>query len=241
MKKSLVILTAFILVLTVFTGCGNKIKGTENVTMAGMGEMAAVTQEDGALARDEDGRMIVPMTGENGEPIKNSEGEVVTTAVAVSAATVIGDIVESRYFRVSIPKGWQYSQSNQTVILDTDDADATSKMVISARSKEEQAGKTETPGEKLFKFTRDASVVTKEETTKLKIAGVDATCTRVEISGAKVNENVSKEQAENFKLRVICYYTFEGENAVYGVRCESKDAKISNSEFEKVLDTLVLY
>jgi hypothetical protein len=66
MKKSLVILTAFILVLTVFTGCGNKIKGTENVTMAGMGEMAAVTQEDGALARDEDGRMIVPMTGENG-------------------------------------------------------------------------------------------------------------------------------------------------------------------------------
>ncbi|MBR4765170.1 MAG: hypothetical protein IK085_00225 [Clostridia bacterium] len=241
MKKALIILTVFILVLAIFTGCGSKIKGTDNVTMAGEGEIPAMTDEEGAVARDENGRMIVPLTGENGEAIKNSEGEVVTTSVEISAATLIGDVVESRFFRVSIPKGWRYSTSYQNVIIDSDDKDSTSKIVISSRSLEEQEGKSEYPGYNLYSFEKGACEITKEETTKLKIAGVDATCERIEVSGAKVNENVSEEQAAQFELRVICFYTFEGPNAVYGVRCESKDPDIANKEFEEVIKTMVLY
>ena len=58
MKKSLIILTVFLLVLAIFTGCGNKkIKGTDNVTMAGEGEIPALTEKGGELSRDDDGRM----------------------------------------------------------------------------------------------------------------------------------------------------------------------------------------
>lgn len=242
MKKALIILTVFILVLTVFTGCGNKkIKGTDNVTMAGEAEIPAMTQEDGALARDDEGRMIVAVTGEDGEALTNSQGDVATTAVPVSVATLNGDLVESRFFRVTIPKGWNYADSYQNVIITSNDKNETNKIIISSRSLEEQEGKAEYPGENIYKVYKGATVIEKEETEKVKVAGVEATRERIDVSGAKITDNVSKEQAANFELRVISYYTFEGPNAVYGVRCESKDAKTADKVFEEVINTMVLY
>ena len=241
MKKTLILLTVFVLILAIFTGCGNKIKGSENVTMAGEEEIPAMTQEDGALARDEEGRMIVAVTGENGEALTNAQGEVATTAVPVSVATLNGDLVESRFFHVTIPRNWKYSASYQNVIITSDDKNETDKIVISSRSLEEQEGKAEYPGENIFKVYKGATVIEKDKTEKVKVAGVEATRERLDVSGAKITDSVSEEQAANFELRVISYYTFEGPNAVYGVRCESKDAKTADKVFEEVINTMVLY
>lgn len=241
MKKALIILTVFALVITVFTGCGNKIKGSENVTMAGEDAIPAMTQDDGALARDEEGRMIVAVTGENGEALTNSQGEVATTAVPVSVATLNGDLVESHFFRVTIPKGWKYSASYQNVIITSDDKNEENKIVISSRSLEEQEGKAEYPGENIYKVYKGATVIEKEETDKVKVAGVEAQRERIDVSGAKITDNVNEEQAANFELRVISYYTFEGPDAVYGVRCESKNPKTADKVFEEVINTMVLY
>ena len=242
MKKALIILTVFTLVLTIFTGCGEKrIKGTDNVTMAGESEIPALTQEDGALARDESGNMIVAVTGENGKAITNSEGNVATTAVPISAATLNGDMVESRFFSVTIPKGWQYLTSYNEVIVGSDDKNETNKIVISSRSLEDQEGKADYPGQNIFTIEKGACVIEKDETEKVKIAGVEATRERLDVSGAKITDNVSKEDAAQFELRVISYYTFKGPNAVYGVRCESKDPKTADKVFEEVINTMVLY
>ena len=242
MKKSLIILTVFLLVLAIFTGCGNKkIKGTDNVTMAGEGEIPALTEKGGELARDDDGRMIVAMTDENGEAIKTADGGVATTAVEVSVATLIGDTVESRFFSVTSPKGWRYAASYKDVIVTSDDDNKTNKIVFSSRSLEEQGEKTDFPGQNLYSVYKGACVIEKEETKTVKIAGIEANCERLDISGAKITDDVSAEQAAKFELRVISFYTFKGPDAVYGIRCESKDAGTADKVFEEVINTMVLY
>ncbi len=100
-----------LVILTCFTACKPKLKNGTVVTNAAGDVYAAVTKEDGGIARDEAGNLLVLVTDKNGKNVKGENGEYLTNPVALKHALVIGRQVECKTYSVTIPDGWSDAYS----------------------------------------------------------------------------------------------------------------------------------
>lgn len=122
MKKTIVLLITFMVVLTCFSSCKRTgvIKGGVLATdFKGNGVAAVVTKEDGGIIRDDAGNVIVLATDKNGNSYKE-KGEYVTQAVAVEHAIIFGKHVEMPDFSIDIPNGWSDAKSYNMLNIQKD-------------------------------------------------------------------------------------------------------------------------
>lgn len=228
MKKTLSILLIAVVLFGILAGCGRNIEGTETVTNnANDAPVAAVTNDDGSLQRDKDGGMIVAVTDANGKPVKDENGEVETSAVAIEHGIIMDDVVEFSTFSIRTPKGWNATSAYNSVSICSDDKNETMQIVVYSNDKEDSSN----TGRNIYSMVRnyeDNKVLKTEESTA-KIAGADATVERTELT------------SDVIETKVLTLYTFEGDTVTYEALCYSKDAKTPNSTFEEVLNTMILY
>ncbi len=122
MKKYFALILTFVLILTCFTACKPSIKDGTLVTEFGGKEIAAVTEADGGIKRDEAGNLIVLVTDENGKNVKGENGEYETNPVALEHALVIGDTIEMPEYSIQIPNGWSNTVSFENLVLKRDNS-----------------------------------------------------------------------------------------------------------------------
>ncbi len=120
MKKYFALILTAIIVLTCFTACKPKIKGGEVVSAADGQNYAAVTKEDGGIARDQAGNLIVLVTDANGKNVKGENGEYETKPVAIDHAIVVGNRIECPRFALTIPNGWSDKLSFADLVISKD-------------------------------------------------------------------------------------------------------------------------
>lgn len=113
MKKFFAVIISVILILTAFAGCKKK---AETIKTADNKEIAAVTQENGGIIRDEAGNMVVYVTEANGKLTKGDDGEYVTTPLALERPIVVGRRIEAPLYSINIPDGW----SDKLTVSDLD-------------------------------------------------------------------------------------------------------------------------
>lgn len=135
MKKYFALILTAILVLTCFTACKPKIKGGSIVSDAASQNYAAVTEEDGGIARDQAGNLIVLVTDANGRNVKDDNGEYETKAVALDHALVIGNRIECPRFALTIPNGWSDKISFADLIISKDGTKDVVKISVSTDQK----------------------------------------------------------------------------------------------------------
>lgn len=226
MKKYVSVIMATIALAGCLTACSGKIKDTTKI-VAGDKEVAAVTNEDGVIVRDDNGQALVVVTDDEGNPVKGSNGEYETSAIEVSHAVEMGDRIENATFSVLVPDGWTSGNSYDTVTINSSDDAQTNKVVIYTDKLKDK----ETPGAQLVELVTGNAQVTvdKETADTVTLAGVEAQRTRYDIT------------SDAIETRVLSYYSFEGPSASYGIICYSKDAKTADSVFEQVINTMILY
>lgn len=135
MKKYFALILTFVLIFTCFTACKPTIKEGVLVTEFGGKEIAAVTEADGGLKRDEAGNLIVLVTDEHGRNVKDDNGEYATNPVAIDHALVIGNTIEMPEYSIQIPNGWSNSVSFENLVLQKDGtADVLTISVIDDKS-----------------------------------------------------------------------------------------------------------
>lgn len=123
MKKCFALIISLLVILTCFTACKPKLKNGTMLMDAGGNQYAAVTQEDGGLARDDAGNLLVLVTDANGKNVKGDNGEYLTNPVAIKNAIVIGNQVECKEFSVTIPDGWSNAHSTTGLSITKDNSD----------------------------------------------------------------------------------------------------------------------
>lgn len=234
-KSILKTLTCFILLLAVITGvmsgCKKKPQDATDVTLpAGQGDAVLQTDENGDIARNENNQAVAVVTDANGYAVTEESGEVKTEAVPLTHALVLDDKVETATFSVGIPKGWMGDHSYEYIVIDSTDKNETDKIVIYTRLLDDtEHDDGQPPMHDLFNLIKSGVTVNKEKKDDIKIAGVDATRERCDVTSEKI------------ETRVLSFYSFTGKTATYGVICYSKDAKTADKTFEDVLNTIEFY
>ncbi len=122
MKKYFALIVSIILILTCFTACKPKLKGGLVVSDAGGENFAAVTNENGGIARDEAGNLVVLVTDSNGRNVKDENGEYQTNAVAIQRPIVMGRRIECPLYAINIPDGWSDNLTASDLIIKKDNS-----------------------------------------------------------------------------------------------------------------------
>lgn len=229
MKKYTALILAILVFCTAFTACTTKYKDAEIITMVD-GEVAAMTEEGGDLERDEKGRIIVYVTDENGNVLKDENGNPLTSAVNLTHAVAIGNRIEYSLFSVEITNGWESGKLYDEVVINSTDKNQNNKIVIYSEKKADDKNKN-MPGSKLFEAVKADK--------KIKINDVKSA--DITLAGVKASRQIVKLTSDVIETKVLAYYSFESEDANYGVICYSKDAKATEKTFEDVLNTMILY
>lgn len=122
MKRIIPLAVSLMLVICCFTACGNskKIDGAELYTDFGGDEYQVVTDESGDIERDEEGNLIIAVTGEDGKQVTDESGEKVTETQQIDHALVINNTIELQNYYVTIPNGWSNNSSYTGVQLKKD-------------------------------------------------------------------------------------------------------------------------
>ncbi len=224
MKKYFALILTFVLILTCFAACKPSIKDGTVVTEFGGNEIAAVTEADGGLKRDEAGNLIILVTDEHGRNVKGENGEYETNPVAIDHALVIGDTIEMPEYSIKIPNGWSNSVSFENLVLQRDgSADVLTISVIDDNSFADVAE------ERSSLITRTTStyenVVT--ETKSVKVGDTDASFFSAFVPDA------------NGSQVYLCYIIFEHGSDVYACMLNSNtDASASVPEVLNILGTI---
>lgn len=231
MKRIIAPFIVLSVVLALFASCSKepKIKDGQLVS-DGAQTYAAITENDGQLARDEDGQLIVAVTDKNGDTVKDESGEDKTSAVELSHAVTLGDRIEYKTFSVLIPDGWTPGSSFDEINIWSEDR--ANHIVIYSKSDLN----AEEPGAQLFNLLKGTDSVAKITTDNIKLAGCEAKRTRIDFNASEAT--TAKDDAP---LYSASYYSFAGENAKYGIICYSEEEGTADSVFEDVLNTMVLY
>lgn len=135
MKKYFALILTAIIVLTCFTACKPKINGGSIISDAASQNYAAVTKEDGGIARDQAGNLIVLVTDSNGRNVKGDNGEYETKAVAIDHALVVGNRIECPRFALTIPNGWSDKLSFSDLVISKDGTKDVVKISVSTDKK----------------------------------------------------------------------------------------------------------
>lgn len=105
-KKIIAVLTiATILFVCVFAACDKKDE--YNIYIDDK-EYDFVTDENGERVLDDEGRFLVYSKDENGKNVTNESGEKVTEARPFEALEN-GGVVEDYGYKITLPKGWNYT------------------------------------------------------------------------------------------------------------------------------------
>lgn len=237
-KSILKTLTCFVLLLAVITGvmsgCKKKPQDATNVTLVVGQDATPQTNEDGNLVRDENNQVVAVVTDANGYAVTEENGEAKTELIPMSNAIILSDKVETPTFTVGVPKGWtgQHSGSKDAliVVINTTDKNETTSIVIYTRLLDDTVHDDgQPPMFSQYDLVKRNVTVTKEKKDNIKIAGVEATRERCDVTSEKI------------ETRVLSFYSFTGKSAEYGVICYSKDAKTADKTFEDVLNTIEFY
>lgn len=132
MKKTISLAVAIMLIVCCFAACGNskKIDGAELYTDMGNEEYQVVTDKDGDIERDSDGRLIVAVTDEDGKQVTNNNGDKVTSAQEFDHALVIGNTIDLQKFYLTIPDGWSNNSSYTGIEIKKDNSEDTISVVL---------------------------------------------------------------------------------------------------------------
>lgn len=224
MKKYFALILTFILIFTCFSACKPTIKNGVLVTEFGGKEIAAVTEADGGLKRDEAGNLIVLVTDENGRNVKGENGEYETNPVAIDHALVIGNTIEMPEYSIKIPNGWSNSVSFESLVLQRDgSADVLTISVVDDKSLAE---------------------VTQERSSVISLAKSNYENVVSETKGVKVGD----KDAQFFSAYVpdangsqvyLCYIIFEHVGDVYSCMLNSNtDVSSTIPEILEILGTI---
>lgn len=201
MKKIFVLTVAAMIILTCFTACKPKIKNGAIFSDAAGENIAAATQADGSIQRDDSGNIIVLVTDEDGRNVKNENGEYETKAVALEHALVIGNQIECADYAIRIPDGWSDSMSYTELIIKKDGTEDTLSIAnergASLKDTLELASSVYTN----MQANYPASVI---ENKTIEILGMEANF----LSGYLADNGTGKGS-------YIAYILFEHENSVY--------------------------
>lgn len=223
--KKIIALTCIFAIVFAFAACGKKtVKGGEVISNAD-GDIAVATKEDGNIARDSDGNIVVLATDANGKAITDSNGANMTSAVELKHAVVVGNRIETKAFSVIIPEGWEDSESytdlrlskkgddTRITLMFLDGVDAETSLqkridVINWYKSEYPEGKYN------------------EETKK--IAGTDAKVYEAFVEG------IGEDGADSY----IAFYVFTRGNYFYSAFVTDEDNLMGNEEVAQILDSL---
>ncbi len=201
MKKIFALTVAAMIILTCFTACKPKIKNGAIISDAAGENIAAATQADGSIQRDDSGNIIVLVTDEDGRNVKNENGEYETKAVALEHALVIGNQIECADYAIRIPDGWSDSMSYTELIIKKDGTEDTLSIAnergASLKDTLELASSVYTN----MQANYPASVI---ENKTIEILGMEANF----LSGYLADNGTGKGS-------YIAYILFEHENSVY--------------------------
>lgn len=224
MKKFISAAIVLCLLACCLAGCGDKsIDGTETVILNNS-ESPVVTEKDGGLSRNEKGEVFVVVTQPDGSVLEDENGNPATTAVEIEAAITTGRVVDYSAFSITLPNDWTPGASYQEINLYSEDE--TNHIVIYTDKK--SAEKEEMPAEALFGMIIQAQPDCSVTTDEITVAGVAATRTHVAFNSFE-------------DTKVLNYYSFSNDTWNYGVLCYSADENVKDSEFEDILNLMVLY
>lgn len=221
MKKTIVLLITFMVVLTCFSSCKRTgvIKGGVLATdFKGNGVAAVVTKEDGGIIRDDAGNVIVLATDKNGNTYKE-KGEYVTQAVAVEHAIIFDKHVEMPDFAMDIPNGWSDEKSYDMLNISKDGADTMITIMTDRNAKLTDISKNHAT---MVDMAATGNAVHTTQT----VAGQEAIVTYVysTLSGSGI---------------FIGYIDFMYQGAVFTVQVsDTKDISSSWNDIVKIVDTI---
>ena len=130
MKKYFALILSVIVILGCFTACKPEIKNGIIISDAADRDYAAVTEEDGGIARDQAGNLIVLATDEHGRNVKDDNGEYETYQVQIDHALVVGNKIECKDYSLSIPNGWSDKMSYADLIISRDGTEDVLKISV---------------------------------------------------------------------------------------------------------------
>lgn len=221
MKKAIVLLIAFMVVLTCFSSCKrtNVIKGGVMATdFNGNGIVPVVTKEDGGIIRDGAGNVVVLVTDENGNTYKK-DGEYVTQAVAVEHAIIFGNHVEMPDFAIDIPNGWSNSMSYDDLHIKKDGKE---DMISISAMRDAKLADVEADNSKMFELFPGGATTN----TTMTVAGEEA-------------HLISAFTTVNGTGVYLGFITFSHQGVIYRCRLGSdRDLSGEINNIVKILDTI---
>ncbi len=174
MKKIIAIVLVTLTVLFCFAGCKKKADKVAAVVTNGDGDyVAAVTKEDGGAIRDEAGNLIVVVTDNKGNVVKE-DGEILTEKVIVDSAVIIGDRIEMPDYALTIPKGWSNTVSNDDLVIKKDGTDDQIKIIA---DKEHSFEEVRTQNDAMTELLMKQEKEVKRGSDTFKVDGKDAVLT----------------------------------------------------------------
>ncbi len=114
-KKIIAIVCILMLMTSVFSACKQKIY----MKSIGGTEYPVVTDENGELVSDKDGRIAIYVTDENGEYITDSEGDLQENYFEIATSVIVNDEnVVINGFKINLLDGWTVNEKRKRLYKD---------------------------------------------------------------------------------------------------------------------------
>ncbi len=111
-KKILAILMVFVVVVTCFAACK---KHDYDTTKINGQDVLLATDKDGNTIINDDNQIVAVVTDREGEIITYENGEEQTYNIQISGSMVVEGHIQSKDFKLAIPKGWEGTPNNTVV------------------------------------------------------------------------------------------------------------------------------
>ena len=139
-KKIIAVFCVVILMISVFSACGNKDKGYKlDVDNDGFTH-AYATDAEGNTVLDEEGSIVVYQTEKNGEIATDENGNKKENRVEMPKAIVKGNEYITKEFKFKAPEGWAVQKPNGLYIAVSKDGLSQIQLEISDKSGEDFDG-----------------------------------------------------------------------------------------------------
>lgn len=223
MKKYSICIIAATLLAATLSSCGkDKVDGGAIMSNVAGQTVAAQTKEDGNLARDEAGNIILLATDEHGKNVTDKDGKNVTNLQSLDHALVVGNRIECTSFALNIPEGWSNSNSFTDLIIKKDGTE--DKIIIST-------------------FTGE-TLQSKKEYRMKAMDSIKSSYNDVKYS--EYNTTIDGEEASVHELFVdavepnvfMSFYFFQHNAVVYSVTVSSNRDLTGNTTVADILNTI---
>lgn len=119
-KKIIAAFCIVILMVSVFSACGNKDKGYLLAKDQNGYERAFVTNENGETVTNANGEVRVYLTEENGEIVRDAVGVPMEDPIEMPEAIITDTMYKTKEFIFNVPSGWKVGNGTPDIAISED-------------------------------------------------------------------------------------------------------------------------